>query len=184
MDIFSHGLWAAAAAKGMNQAQDKRRLNVWAAMLWGVFPDLFAFSIPFIWLMWSLSFGDASLANFHGGRPFISEPTGGNEVWAFQLSRTLYNVSHSIVIFSVVFFGVWAYFKQARLELLGWLLHILMDVPTHTYAFLPTPVLWPIFDWKFNGFSWGQPWFLLLDYSLLLLTFGFLWKKHRSLKIR
>lgn len=183
MDIFSHGLWAAAAAKGVNQAQDKRRLNVWAAALWGVFPDLFAFSIPFIWLMWSLASGDTSFANFHGGRPPIDEPTGSNGVWVFQLSHALYNVSHSLIIFSVVFFGVWAYFKQARLELIGWLLHIIADVPTHTYAFFPTPVFWPLLDWKFNGFSWGQPWFLLLDYSLLLLAFAFLWKRQIRIKI-
>ncbi|MHB1118089.1 MAG: hypothetical protein ACYCZ7_00970 [Minisyncoccota bacterium] len=176
MDIFAHGLWAAAAAKGVNNAQAKRRINVWAAMLWGVFPDLFAFSIPFMWLIWSLIFGDITLANFHGGRPPIGEPSGTDSLWAFQLSSALYNVSHSLVIFFVVFFGVWAYFKQARLELVGWFLHIIADVPTHTYAFFPTPVFWPIFDWKFNGFSWGVPWFMLLNYSCLLLVLAFLWR--------
>ncbi len=182
MDIFSHGLWAAAAAKGVNQAQDKRRVNVWAAMLWGVFPDLFAFSIPFLWLLWSFAFGDLSLANFRPDQSPVGEPIGRDSVWVFQLSSALYNVSHSLVIFTVVFLGVWAYFKQARLELIGWLLHIITDVPTHTYAFFPTPVFWPLFDWKFNGFAWGQPWFMLLNYSLLLLALAFLWKGHIRIK--
>ena len=46
MDIFSHGLWAAAAAKGVNKSQNKRRVNVWAMAMWGVFPDLFHANTP------------------------------------------------------------------------------------------------------------------------------------------
>ena len=175
MDIFSHGLWAGAGAMGLNKAQTKRWLNVWATAAWGVFPDLFAFSIPFIFIIGSLIVGNGHLSDFG---PHRLEPIAGRDsVWLFQLASALYNISHSLIIFSVVFFGVWAYFKQARLELLGWLLHIIMDVPTHSYAFFPTPVFWPLFDWKFNGFSWGQPWFLLLDFSSLLLVYAFLWKK-------
>lgn len=172
MDIFSHGLWAGVAAKAVNKAQKTRRVNVWAAMLWGVFPDLFAFTIPFGWIVWHVAFEGYSFADF-GGRVATATPTNPDAQWLFQLSHVLYNVSHSLIIFAVVFFAVWVYFKQARLELLGWLLHIIMDVPTHTYAFFPTPVFWPLFGWKFNGISWAQPWFLVLDYSLLL--FAYLW---------
>lgn len=178
MDIFSHGLWAGVAAKGANKAQGKRRINVWAAMLWGVFPDLFAFAIPFIFIVWSVAFGGHSFRDF-GGQPAIAEPTSPDTQWLFQLSHVLYNVSHSLIIFAIVFFAVWIYFKQARLELLGWLLHIIMDVPTHTYAFFPTPVFWPLFGWKFNGIAWAQPWFLVLDYSLLLLAYALLSRRHK-----
>lgn len=174
MDIFSHGLWAAVSAKAINKAQTKRRVNIWAAMLWGMFPDLFAFSIPFFFIIGSVVFGNGSFGDF--GPPHAGEPMGRDSIWMFQLSSSLYNISHSLFVFSLVFLGVWAYFKQARLELLGWLLHIVMDVPTHTYAFFPTPVFWPFFDWKFDGMHWGQAWFLLLDYSVLLLLYVYLWK--------
>jgi len=173
MDIFSHGLWAGAAAKALNKREGKPRINVWAMALWGAFPDLFAFGVPFVWIVWSVAFGGHQFSDF-GGRPPIAEPTNPDTQWLFQLSHMLYNVSHSLFIFAVVFFVVWFLFKRARLELLGWLLHIIMDVPTHTYAFYPTPVFWPLFDWKFNGFSWGQPWFLVLNYSLLLLAYTLL----------
>jgi hypothetical protein len=172
-------LWAGVVAKGANRAQSKRRINVWASMLWGVFPDLFALTIPFVWILWSIAFGDHTLLDF-GGRPPIAEPTNPDTLWLFQLSHALYNVSHSLVIFTAVFLGVWAYFKQARVELLGWLLHILMDVPTHTYAFFPTPVFWPIFDWKFNGIHWGQWWFIVLNYMLLLLAYGLVTRRQKS----
>lgn len=178
MDIFSHGLWAGVVAKGTNKIQNKRRINVWAAMLWGVFPDLFAFSIPFVFIVWSVAFSGHSFGDF-GGQPAIAEPTNPSAIQLFQLSHVLYNVSHSLFIFTIVFLAVCAYFKQVRVELLGWLLHIVMDVPTHTYAFFPTPVFWPLFDWKFNGIHWGQWWFIIADYSLLLLVYVFV-KQRRA----
>lgn len=173
MDTFSHGLWAGVIAKGVNNVQSRRRVNVWATMLWGVFPDLFSFSIPFLWLIFGVMFGGLELGEFGKNQPPIAEPLGRNTILIYSLSGTLYNLSHSLVIFSLVFLGVWAYFKQIRVELLGWFIHILMDIPTHTYAFFPTPVFWPIFDWKFSGFQWGQWWFIILNYTTLL--FVYLW---------
>lgn len=180
MDIFSHGLWAGAAAKALNKRAGKPRINVWVMALWGMFPDLLAFTIPFVWLIWGLIFGGLDFSQFSGHRPPLAEPAGTAASNIFALTSVLYNVGHSFIIFSVVFFAVWFLFKGPRLELLGWLLHIIMDVPTHTYAFYPTPVFWPLFDWKFNGFSWGQPWFMVLNYSLLLLAYTLLARKRRS----
>jgi len=177
MDIFSHGLWAGVAAKGLNKREGKPRINVWVMALWGMFPDLFSFTITFMWLIWGLVFGGLALGQFGTNHPPLAEPLSQNTAWVFHLSGVLYNVSHSLIIFAIVFFAVWAYFKQARLELLGWLLHILIDVPTHTYVFYPTPVFWPVFDWKFSGFSWGQPWFIILNYSLLLVVYVWLLRK-------
>jgi len=183
MDTFAHGLWAGALAKGLNKRGEKhRRLNVWATALWGIFPDIFAFGLPFIFVVWSVVFGGASFADF-GGHPPVAEPMSGDTLAVFQLSNAFYNVSHSLVVFAVVFFSVWVHFKEFRLELLGWFVHILIDIPTHTYAFFPTPVFWPIFDWKFDGFSWGQPWFMILNYTLLLLAYGFLLTKRTKLGI-
>jgi len=177
MDIFSHGLWAGAAAKGLNKRGDgHRRLNVWATALWGVFPDLFAFGLPFIFIVWSVAFGGSSFSDF-GGHSRIAEPMSADTLAVFQFSNALYNVSHSLIVFAAVFFSVWVHFKEFRLELLGWLVHILMDVPTHTYEFYPTPVFWPLFDWKFDGFSWGQPWFMVLNFTLLIIVYGVLLTK-------
>ncbi|MBI5742400.1 MAG: hypothetical protein HZA25_00995 [Candidatus Niyogibacteria bacterium] len=52
-----------------------------------------------------------------------------------------------------------------------------MDVPTHTYLFFPTPLFWPFSHYYFSGISWGTPWFLITNYSLLALTFWLLRKK-------
>lgn len=53
----------------------------------------------------------------------------------------------------------------------GWLLHILMDIPSHSYDFYPTPFLWPISDFKINGFHWGTPWFMITNYSLIIISY-------------
>jgi len=61
MDIFSHGLWAGVAAKAINNKLEKKgnqlRLNVWLAGFWGVFPDIFASAVPFVWLGLSVFLG-------------------------------------------------------------------------------------------------------------------------------
>lgn len=145
MDIFSHGLWAGAAAYGLNR-KVKTPVSVWKFGAWGVFPDLLSFSVAFIWMRVTGTRFDA----------YNAEPFGGDGQFIYQLTNTLYNLSHSLVIFLIVFGLIWLLFKRPVWELGGWLVHILIDVPTHSYAFFPTPILWPISEWKFNGFSWGS----------------------------
>jgi hypothetical protein len=68
-------------------------------------------------------------------------------------------------------------------EMGGWLVHILCDIPTHSYRFYPTPIFWPLSSWKFNGFSWGVWWFMLLNYSALFIVFLIIYfKKKKFLK--
>ena len=179
MDIFSHGLWAGVVYKVVNiktlrWAQGKRALNVWWGTFWGIFPDLFAFTIPFVWIFWHLWIvGDINTSMLP--RPENIEPTQADTIPIFRLASTLYNFSHSTIIFFIVFGIVYLILKRPIWELGGWLLHILIDIPTHSYKFFPTPFLWPISQWKFNGFSWGTKWFLVVNYSLLLIVYIVIW---------
>ena len=187
MDIFSHGLWAGAAAKGLNKkrdlppacagmAQAGPKLDVRWAAFWGVFPDLFAFTPAFITLFWLIATGQMSFSEWPG-RHGMGEPATGNSMPALQLAGHLYNFSHSAIVFALMFALAWLLMHRPVWEMGGWLLHIVMDIPTHSYAFFPTPVLWPLFGWKFNGFSWATPWFLFLDYGLLVLVYWLLREK-------
>ena len=160
MDIISHGLWTGAVAKAANIKKEKP-LNFWAAAWWGVFPDLFAFTIPFLGLLWNLN---------------LREPPPSDTLWIFKLATSLYNVSHSAVIFLIVFGLVWLVLRRPVWEMSGWVLHILMDIFTHSYRFFPTPVFWPLFGWKFNGISWANPWFLAINYAALIFVYLALWK--------
>lgn len=185
MDIFSHGLWAGAAAKAANTSEKaqgitRRRISVWWTVVWGVFPDLFAFAIPFAWIMWQVITGHASFGEF---RP-PHEPAQPNSFPMFALASSLYNISHSIIIFFILFGVAFIIFKHPVWEMFGALIHILSDIPTHSYSFFPTPFLWPLSNFKVNGFSWGTPWFMVLNYSLLLLAYTLLHRKRRALLVK
>lgn len=178
MDIFAHGLWAGAAFKTANQKR-KQLLRVRLAAWWGIFPDLFAFTIPFFFLAWNLITGDMTMAELPRAPYDGMEPVPSDRLPVFVLTEALYRISHSAIIFFLIFGLVWALARRPVWELGGWLIHIVLDIPTHSYAFYPTPFLWPLSEWKFDGVSWGTPWFMVLNYGALVLVYGILWLKRK-----
>jgi hypothetical protein len=190
MDVFSHGLWSGVLAKSVNLSTKKpRRINPWLAAWWGVFPDVFAFGISFVMLFWGLITGTFNRSMIPN--PDALEPASQASDPMFRLSAYLYNYSHSLVIFAIVVGGIvlikFLLKKGITLkqlipwEMSAWLLHILCDVPTHSYRFYPTPVFWPLWGWKFNGFSWGVWWFMLLDYGALITVFIIFYFKKKKI---
>ncbi|HYD02692.1 MAG TPA: hypothetical protein VEC16_00175, partial [Alphaproteobacteria bacterium] len=79
-------------------------------------------------------------------------------------------ISHSIFVFFAVIGIVYLIYKKIPIYLWAWGLHILVDVPTHTREFLPTPFLWPFFDWYFPGISWGR--LVPIYWTIILIWFG------------
>lgn len=177
MDIFAHVLWANAGARGANkiaenksEIPDRRKFHMhpgWTAFF-GVAPDFLAFTIPFVIGIYQAIFLGANFGRHH------------MEVAGFDLASYLYQWSHSLVIFALVFILVWILSKRPRWELLGWALHILIDIPSHSLSFYPTPFLFPISDYRFPyGVSWGNMWYMIINYSALTLVWGgILLKKH------
>ncbi|MFH1193019.1 MAG: Gmad2 immunoglobulin-like domain-containing protein [Candidatus Jorgensenbacteria bacterium] len=176
MDSLSHGLWAAAAAKAANKILRKRgneqRVNPWWAGFWGAFPDVFAFAPLFFWVLARIVTGTFNVNDFVSG-------TSGNHAMfpVSQLTGTLYDFSHSGIVFAAVFALAWLIFRRPAWAMGGWLLHILMDIPTHPTSFYPTPFLWPLSDIRLGGISWATPWFLIIDYAILGAVFFFLREK-------
>lgn len=168
MDVFSHGLWSAVIFKAVNNRQ-KTAFKIKEAAFWGVFPDIFAFIIPFVGMFWLWLLGDFDFRNMP--RPNDIEPPQQNILWTFKIAEILYNYSHSLIIFSLIFGIVYFIFKKPSYEMLAWLLHIFIDIPTHSYKFYPTPFLWPISSLKVDGFSWAHSWFLIVNYSALIIFY-------------
>lgn len=166
MDVIAHGLWAYLAAKFTN-LHLKKKLKTWLFVSFAVMPDFLAFAPMFILLIVGLITG-TSTGFFH---PSGMEPAGYNTTLIHNITGTLYNFTHSLFIFIIVFFLVWIIFRKPVVELFGWLLHILMDIPSHSYKFYPTPFLWPVSSWKYDGISWGNPWFMVVNYSLIILFY-------------
>ena len=175
MDILAHMLWANYGARAGNKVLEKKKKPVislaWPTW-WGVFPDLFAFTIPFCIVIFNVIFKGQSLSlirNHHG-------LAGG-----FDIASFLYQFSHSLVIWAVVFAVVWILSRRPRLVLLGWLLHILIDIPSHAGNMYPTPFLFPISDYRFlDGISWANPTYMIVNYSLLLIFTLYFFSKRKK----
>jgi hypothetical protein len=164
VDIFAHGLWATAAARGTNRKAKWRIRLGWAAFF-GMFPDLFAFSLSFVTIF----------VNRVNGVPVTGHP-------GLELAWQLYQISHSLFVFTAVFGLIWLIRRRPTLELLGWPLHILIDIPSHTLRFFPTPFLWPVSSYYVNGISWGNRWFMLVNYSAIAAAYLLLWWTGRRSK--
>ncbi|MCX6750184.1 MAG: hypothetical protein NTZ83_01890 [Candidatus Pacearchaeota archaeon] len=173
MDIISHGLWTGALFKSINLKLKKKKFSFWKAAFWGMFPDVFAFIIPFIifFLIIILQNG-FNLTNL--ATTIQSPPYSG-------IIEMLYNISHSLIIFSIAFFLIWLIFKKPIWILFGWLLHILIDIPTHLIQHFPTPMLWPISNFKINGLIyWREPAFMIVDAALLIIVYWIILGKEKK----
>jgi len=192
MDTLSHGLWAAAAGKGSN-LRFTRKIRVGLMALWGIIPDLFAFTPVVIWMLWQIFYNGVSFSDIP--RPEIMSPEERNAFFILRLSEALYHISHSLIVFAALFLliGGFRYYRLKRKrkaegpvrntmhqtpysftfcwEMTGWFIHVLMDIPTHSGVLYPTLFLWPLSDWYYDGNSWGTLWFMILNYSCLLIVF-------------
>lgn len=165
MDFVSHGLW------GSITFGRRSRSSFGLAFAAGMAPDLFSFGVLYV----AAAFGLSPKPDFsHGTPPESTIP---------QYVHHLYNYTHSFVIFLIVFFLVWLFLKRPVWELGAWGLHILADVPLHSYAFFPTPVLWPLSGWKFDGWQWMTPAILVPNFALLSLLYA-LYIRHLYLTMR
>ena len=159
MDTLSHALWG----KGLFGYRKYR----WYSFLFGALPDLFSFGIYFIHSI------------FFSSSPVMGRPTRSEiPEWVYSL----YDISHSMVIASIVIFIVYKINKEFAFPMLAWPAHIILDFFTHSIEFFPTPILWPISDFKFDGIPWSNPIIFFTNVLLIFLLFIYRRKKSNSLK--
>ena len=167
MDIIAHALWTTAAATTARRRLHRKIHLGWAAF-WGVFPDVFSFAIPAVVRIWWYATGTTKSL-----MPDAHSPQRFQFVWQ------LYHCSHSLLVFAAVFGLVWAIVRRPVLEILGWGLHILIDIPTHQGIFA-VHFLWPVSSYGFDGIRWENHWFLAVNYGVLILVFGWIWMRTRE----
>jgi hypothetical protein len=164
MDIVSHGLWGAIA---FGRAS---RRSFWTALAFGMAPDFFSFGLVFAngVLLHGLEF-------LHG----LGHPPDPSLIPAY--AHSLYNATHSLVVFAAVFMLVWIARRKPLMEMGAWGLHITLDIFTHNEAFFPTPFLWPISDAHVNGVPWGNPIIYIPNVLLLAVLYAwFFFKRKKS----
>ncbi|HIJ99017.1 TPA: hypothetical protein H1005_03660 [archaeon] len=151
MDFFAHIFWTAIIFR--NQSP------LWIPLLFVSIPDSTSWGVWFVQIIVTGKFRK-TFKNFRKRPPDFSKLP--KWVW------TLYGASHSIFSFAVVFGTLSLITGKIFIPVLAWLVHILLDLPTHSREFLGTPFLWPLSDWKFPGFTWGKLWFILLNWGAII----------------
>jgi hypothetical protein len=149
MDILAHFLWTFA----IYWRHPKR----WIAGALGFMPDIISFGPHFV---------SSLMSGIDMGRPHDIP----------RYVYIMYDVSHSIVICILGMTLLWFFAREWFWLSFGWPLHIIIDLPTHTASFFPTPLFWPISGYQLSGISWGTGWFMLLNYSALAVVYAYLIK--------
>ncbi len=122
------------------------------AFLFGVLPDLLAFGPFFIFriLSGTLKFGKPEIAAIP---PAVF---------------TAYNFSHSLFTAGLILLVIrFVISKELFIAALAYPLHILLDIPTHDKTFFPTPFLFPVSNFRIDGISWGNTYFMIFNYTSL-----------------
>jgi hypothetical protein len=163
MDVFSHGLWGGIAVGRRN------RKSFLTAVAIGMAPDVIAFG-P--WMVARLLDQGTAFFSHLGKRPELAAIP--------EYVHSIYNVTHSLIVFAVAFLIVWAIRRKPMLEMLAWGLHVCMDIPVHSLKFFPTPFLWPLSDFRVDGVPWSRPYIFYPDWALLIILYGwFIYRKRK-----
>jgi membrane-bound metal-dependent hydrolase YbcI (DUF457 family) len=154
VDTLAHGLWGGI---GFYPCGKKKFA---AAFVLGMAPDLLSFGLLHLsrpgWIRLRLA-GEIS------GPPPLSTLPG----FVFHA----YNLTHSLIVWMALFGLIWLIRRNPPWVFLAWGLHILCDIPTHNSRYFPTPYLWPLPTPLVEGISWATPWFMMINYRVLLAAY-------------
>lgn len=164
MEIVAHGLWTAAAALAAKPSFSAR-IHIGWTVWWGVFPDVLAFG-PMIAAGAWLRLAGAPSEN-------------GHAIPHVHIGLPLYPAAHSLVVFALAFAVSSVLARRAVFSMLGWLLHILIDIPTHSLSYYATRFLWPLSGVRVDGIAWWTPWFWAATYIALAAVYFLLWRQRR-----
>lgn len=153
MDTLSHALW------GYGLFGYKRYAKL--ALFFGAMPDLISFGIFLVMRL------------INGSYQFGPPPLETLPSWLFLA----YSIGHSFVICLPVIGLVALWRKDYAFAMLGWPFHIVLDFPFHRFQYFPTPLFWPLSDFKIDGIPWST-WYIWLP-NLAGIVFLFIWR-HRK----
>jgi membrane-bound metal-dependent hydrolase YbcI (DUF457 family) len=168
MDVLAHTLWTNALFHLKYHQERKQR---YIAAAFGVVPDLIGFVPVTVYALWNRLVFDPSTYQAYNH-------------WTFTYAKEAYNYTHSLVIAVAAILLVMA-FRKGKLywPMLGWVLHIVIDFFTHP-DFYQTPIFFPISNYQnTHGISWAHPVFMVVNYSLMVITYIIIFKYRDKRKI-
>lgn len=171
MDILSHALWAGAAATAMHQFGLATRRDIAGAAALGAMPDLLGMIPVTLWAA-------TQAGTVHLLHRWVTAHPGAEPAlapWARMAEHHLHCSGHSLVVAGLATLLVWRFAARFMPWLLGWWLHIAIDVPTHSDEFYPVPIFYPFSDWGVDGIAWTNPGVLVVNYLALTAVYALLW---------
>jgi hypothetical protein len=157
MDTLSHALWG----YGLFGYKYKRYAAL--AAFFGAMPDLISFG-AFIVL-------NVIQGTWQPGKP----PLETIPHWLFLN----YSIGHSFVV-SLTIIGLIALWrKPIAFAMLAWPFHIVLDFPFHSFEYFPTPIFWPISDFKIDGIPWSHWYIWFPNVAGIILLFYFRQRQKR-----
>src|SRR3954470_4497513 len=103
MDVLAHSLWTNLMYRAIPTTKNNKRQTYWG-IFFGVFPDIVAFTPVWLYIFYDLI--------FQSGKFKFARPEDGGSFPLERLTHNLYNFSHSLVIWAIIFVIVWAIIKK------------------------------------------------------------------------
>ncbi|MSP86547.1 MAG: hypothetical protein EXR38_02985 [Methylotenera sp.] len=157
MDTLSHALW------GYGLFGYARYTAL--AIFFGAMPDLISFG-AFLFMQ-----------IIHGSWHLGSPPLATIPSWLM----INYALGHSFVICLPIIMLVALWRKAIAFVMLGWPFHIPLDFPCHSLKYFPTPIFWPVADFKMNGIPWSHWYIWLPNIAGIMLLFYY--RSHQRKRI-
>ncbi len=151
MDTISHALWG----KGLFGYRKYK----WLPLFFGAIPDLASFGIYFLYNL------IVNPTTMKMGKPELSEIPS----WVFSL----YNFTHSLIIAILFIFIAYILKRDFCVSMLAWPFHIILDFFTHSIEYFPTPILWPISNYRFDGIPWSNQYIMIGNIICIFLVFNY-----------
>lgn len=166
MDIITHSLWGLIVF---------HKLKLWwLVVLFSILPDVLPFIVPymsyflhkdflirtkkFFKIVWEKK-GDIPISQLFGGLP--------------SYVKKMYKFTHSLIIFGGLFIILFFTSREISWYVLPWIMHILIDIPTHDETSFATPFLFPVSNFRVNGIPSTRIWFQIINY-VSIIVIGYL----------
>ncbi|MBK7745264.1 MAG: metal-dependent hydrolase [Betaproteobacteria bacterium] len=149
MDIFAHALWAGAGVAAARRRWPLAPRIIALTVALAALPDILHLLPILAW--WA--FGDGSMTTLQAYAIAVPDHEPGLPPLVNLLSHHLHCIMHSAIVAGAVTLLLWVVRRSLWIPLLGWWSHIVIDVFTHSAAYYPVPVLYPITERGFDGLA-------------------------------
>jgi hypothetical protein len=106
---------------------------------------------------------------------YIVQPPASQPIlpdWLDAASHHLHCTFHSLLAVAAIGGPIVLRWPERWPIIAAWLSHVVIDIFTHSNEFYPVAFLYPLSSASVNGIAWNEPWFIALNYAVLVMVWG------------